>query len=98
MTPTSTARREPAMDAATLEVTVRLLAARLDQHHRQLNRMNVFPVPDADTGDNLAAMIEAVLDRLPSGGLRADVGDAVATGALLGGRGSSGVIFGQALR
>jgi dihydroxyacetone kinase-like predicted kinase len=98
MTPTNTARPEPTMDAATLETTVRLLAARLGAHHDQLNRMNVYPVPDADTGDNLAAMIDAVIDRLPSKGARTDAVDAVATGALLGGRGSSGVIFGQALR
>jgi uncharacterized protein len=86
------------MDAETLETTVRLLAARLEAHHHQLNRMNVYPVPDADTGDNLAAMIDAVVGRLPSRRARTDVVDAVATGALLGGRGSSGVIFGQALR
>ncbi|MGH3674510.1 MAG: DAK2 domain-containing protein [Mycobacterium sp.] len=98
MTPTNTARPEPTMDATTLEKTVRLLAARLEAHHDQLNRINVYPVPDADTGDNLAAMIDAVIGRLPSGPVRAEVVDAVATGALLGGRGSSGVIFGQALR
>lgn len=85
-------RREAAR-SDTLDATVRLLAARLDRHRDELNRLNVYPVVDGDTGDNLVAMMDAVTARLPG-----DVVDAVATGALYGGRGSSGVIFGQALR
>jgi acyl-phosphate glycerol 3-phosphate acyltransferase len=86
------------LDAAALEATVRLLADRFDRHRTELNRLNVYPIPDGDTGDNLVATLGSVTARLPSAGERADVVDAIATGALLGGRGSSGVIFGQALR
>ncbi len=81
-----------------LHSTVLLLADFLDEHREQLNGLNVFPVPDADTGDNLTALMETVTDLLPSDRPYPDIVDAVARGALLGGRGSSGVIFGQALR
>jgi glycerol-3-phosphate acyltransferase PlsY len=86
---------EVAMDAATLEKTMRLLAARVERYRDDLNRLNVYPVPDGDTGDNLSSMTEAVIDRLST---TTDAVDAVSTGALHGGRGSSGVIMGQALR
>jgi glycerol-3-phosphate acyltransferase PlsY len=85
---------EPNMDAAALEKTVRLLASSLERHREELNRLNVYPIPDGDTGDNLVALTESVLERLSTS---TDVVDAVATGALHGGRGSSGVIFAQAL-
>jgi glycerol-3-phosphate acyltransferase PlsY len=86
---------ETAMDAAALEKVVRLLADRFERHREELNRLNVYPVPDGDTGDNLAALTDAVLERLSGS---EHVAGAVASGALHGGRGSSGVIFGQALR
>jgi uncharacterized protein len=84
-----------AMDTATLEKAMRLLAVAVEHQREDLNRLNVFPVPDGDTGDNLASLMESVGERLSTGG---DVVDAIAVGALRGGRGSSGVIFGQALR
>jgi glycerol-3-phosphate acyltransferase PlsY len=86
---------DTAMDSAALEKTIRLLATAVQRHREELNRLNVYPVPDGDTGDNLAALMDSVTERLSNAG---DVVDAIATGALRGGRGSSGVIFGQALR
>lgn len=83
------------LDGATLEHCVRLLAQQIELHTDDLNRLNVYPVPDADTGDNLAAMMRAVLDRFDGS---ADIVEAVSGGVLHGGRGSSGVIVGQALR
>jgi uncharacterized protein len=84
-------------DAEALEATITLLAARLDRHREELNRLNVYPVRDSDTGDNLMATIGSVTDQLARVGDDTLV-DAIANGALRGGRGSSGVIFGAALR
>lgn len=66
----------------------------------RIDRMNVFPVPDGDTGSNLAATLARMETELPDG---ADttvpaIAEAAAKGALLGARGNSGVIFSQILR
>ena len=66
----------------------------------RINRLNVFPVPDGDTGSNLAQTLRAAVDA----GLEAPTTDpgefaaVVARGALLGARGNSGVILSQYLR
>jgi dihydroxyacetone kinase-like predicted kinase len=83
------------MGTAELEKAVRLLATAVEHRREDLNGLNVYPVPDGDTGDNLAALMESVTERLSN---THDVVAAIAAGALHGGRGSSGVIFGQALR
>jgi DegV family protein with EDD domain len=61
-----------------------------------LDRINVFPVPDKDTGTNLAMTMRAILDGLgqPLPSLAA-VSSTVATSALTGAQGNSGVIFAQ---
>lgn len=68
------------------------------QHQRaELNRINVFPVPDGDTGTNLALTAAAIADRMR--GLREDVAsvsevaDAAADAAILGARGNCGMIL-----
>lgn len=73
------------------------LSARKDE----INRLNVFPVPDGDTGTNMSLTIESVvknLSSLPLGSSAADVRRAITTGALMGARGNSGVITSQILR
>ena len=73
------------------------LSARKDE----INRLNVFPVPDGDTGTNMSLTIESVvknLSSLPLGSSPADVRRAITTGALMGARGNSGVITSQILR
>lgn len=68
-----------------------------------MNRLNVYPVPDGDTGTNMALTTEAVVDELattvgqipPS---MATVCQAIAHGSLMGARGNSGVILCQILR
>ncbi len=63
----------------------------------EINKINVFPVPDADTGTNLASTIRSVLDHIrPSHSYKATA-DAIAMAALSGARGNSGVIFAQFL-
>ena len=71
-------------------------AHRVIAHREHLDRINVFPVPDKDTGTNLAMTMRAILDGLkqPLPSLAA-VGSTVATSALTGAQGNSGVIFAQ---
>ena len=66
-----------------------------------LNRMNVFPVPDGDTGSNLAmtlARMETAMFEAGDCDTPGALADAAAQGALLGARGNSGVIMSQILR
>ena len=80
--------------------------AELESRRREVNDLNVFPVADGDTGDNMALTLRAVLDeldRLSAAGDIDDIGrdeivDSVARAALLGARGNSGVILTQLLR
>ena len=74
--------------------------AYLNEKREEVNKLNVFPVPDGDTGTNmfltLKTAIENVDKRKPNT-LR-DFGKAICEGALIGGRGNSGVIFSQILK
>src|ERR671934_428616 len=83
--------------------------AQLEARRQEVNDLNVFPVADGDTGDNMVLTLRAViaeLDRLEAQrGDRSidDIGrdeivDSVARAALLGARGNSGVILSQLIR
>lgn len=65
------------------------------QSQKELNRINVFPVSDKDTGTNLASTVRAVIDNLkPHKSYKTTI-DNIAEAALIGARGNSGVIFAQ---
>lgn len=89
-------------DGALLRRAVAGAAGTLARHVAEVDALNVFPVPDGDTGRNLLATIRAAAieaERTTSGRSPAsDVADALARGALLGARGNSGVILSQVLR
>ena len=73
----------------------------LRSHQVDINRLNVYPVPDGDTGTNMALTLEAVvteLEGVPSGSALSDVCRAIGHGSLMGARGNSGVILSQLLR
>jgi DAK2 domain fusion protein YloV len=74
----------------------------LRAHQEELNRLNVYPVPDGDTGTNMALTIESVVAELEASGATDDgmraVCSAIAHGSLMGARGNSGVILSQVLR
>ncbi len=73
----------------------------LDERKEEVNRLNVFPVPDGDTGTNMSLTIKSVVDNIQALSLsstNADVLKAITTGALMGARGNSGVITSQILR
>src|SRR5947199_7157818 len=79
--------------------------AELEGRRQEVNDLNVFPVADGDTGDNMAMTLQAViseLDRINGQYIdeigRGEVVDAVARAALLGARGNSGVILSQIVR
>ena len=72
-------------------------AALLRSNADEVNKLNVFPVPDGDTGDNMRMTIEsgiAALERIDSDDL-AEVMNVLSHGMLLGARGNSGVILSQ---
>src|SRR3954466_14588504 len=78
----------------------------LEARRQEINDLNVFPVADGDTGDNMALTLRAVLEeltRLEEQGEIDDIGrdqivESVARAALLGARGNSGVILSQLVR
>ena len=74
-------------------------ALRLDAHRDEVNALNVFPVPDGDTGTNMAMTMHSATSDLPEGAAPvATVARLVTRGALLGARGNSGVILSQIFR
>ena len=78
-------------------VATKALADRKDE----VNRLNVFPVPDGDTGTNMSLTMQMVTDniaKLPIGATSAEIRKAITNGALMGARGNSGVITSQILR
>ncbi|HEX2129027.1 MAG TPA: DAK2 domain-containing protein [Solirubrobacterales bacterium] len=84
---------------------VRVAHEHLRERRQEVNDLNVFPVPDGDTGDNMLGTIRAVLDGLD--GLRSNslaavdrnyIVQTVAHSALMGARGNSGVILSQIVR
>ena len=72
-------------------------ANKIMENQALLNRINVFPVPDADTGTNLANTLRAVIDNAQPSKSFQQTADAIAVAALNGARGNSGVIFAQFL-
>ena len=71
----------------------------LRAHQEAINRLNVYPVPDGDTGTNMALTIESVVSELDAAdGDMVSVCKAISHGSLMGARGNSGVILSQVLR
>ena len=68
-------------------------------HAPGINRLNVYPVPDGDTGTNMARTLDAVVAELEAAPEGLDTTcDAISHGSLMGARGNSGVILSQILR
>ncbi len=84
---------------------VNAAAVHLEERRKEVNDLNVFPVADGDTGDNMALTLRAVSDELDrlDGQMVDEVGrtelvNALARAALMGARGNSGVILSQIVR
>lgn len=83
------------IDAKALHSWAKRSVAELSLRRAELNQLNVFPVPDADTGSNMAHTMEAAVAEADKGG---DVAEALAVGSVRGARGNSGMVLSQVLR
>jgi DegV family protein with EDD domain len=72
-------------------------SSRILKHQDLLNKINVFPVPDGDTGSNLASTVRYILDKTKPNRSFKKTADSIAAAALDGARGNSGIIFAQFL-
>ena len=93
-------RRISVFDGQDLKKALVAGAAWLEEHREAINALNVFPVPDGDTGSNMSATMQAAVRDITTSteSLAGVVAAKVAHGALLGARGNSGVILSQILR
>ena len=87
------------LDAATLRRVIVGFHGGLADHRQVIDNLNVYPVPDGDTGTNMTLTMKSVIESLD--GVADDLEPlctALAHGALMGARGNSGVILAQILR
>jgi uncharacterized protein len=88
------------LGAAGLRAVVEAYRDALAAHREPINRLNVYPVPDGDTGTNMALTLASVCEALD--GVEPDdmagTCKAISKGSLMGARGNSGVILSQVLR
>ncbi|HEY7937168.1 MAG TPA: DAK2 domain-containing protein [Candidatus Limnocylindrales bacterium] len=87
-------------DGSGLVAAFRAAVANLEAHVDEVNALNVFPVPDGDTGSNMLATVRVALEEAESvtGEPAGRVAAAISFGALMGARGNSGVITSQICR
>lgn len=88
------------IDGILLKDMVTAGAALLEKNRQAVDQLNVFPVPDGDTGTNMSQTMNSAVREMNGHemGAAGDVLKAVARGALKGARGNSGVILSQILR
>ena len=88
------------IDAATLSKMFLAGAKRLDDEKEIINELNVFPVPDGDTGTNMSLTIMSAVREVEAIGdmNMATLSKAISSGSLRGARGNSGVILSQLFR
>jgi len=85
------------MDGRRLYYTFIAGARKVIEHQVELNKINVFPVNDGDTGTNMASTIRAVVDTLHPHRSYKITADRIAETTLVNARGNSGIIFAQFL-
>jgi uncharacterized protein len=87
-------------DLETVQGLVAGALASLEASRRRIDDLNVYPVPDGDTGTNLTLTVRAIAEQLETATAadRAALAHEVARAALMGARGNSGVIFSQIVR
>ena len=88
------------IDAKTLQKMFLAGAKNLESNKEWINELNVFPVPDGDTGTNMTMTILAAAKEVSSieEPTMADLAKAISSGSLRGARGNSGVILSQLFR
>jgi fatty acid kinase len=87
-------------DLETVQEVVGAALASLEASRRRIDDLNVYPVPDGDTGTNLTMTVRAVAEAVEESQAsdRQSLARDVARGALMGARGNSGVILSQIVR
>jgi hypothetical protein len=88
------------MDIDTARERARAALRNLEAHRQRVDDLNVYPVPDGDTGTNLVRTVQSIVDALeasPATGAEA-VAKELSRAALMGARGNSGVILSQIVR
>ena len=93
-------RRISVFDGQDLKKALLTGAAWLEEHREAINALNVFPVPDGDTGSNMSATMQAAMQGIVDSNETSAgaVAAKVAHSALMGARGNSGVILSQTFR
>ncbi|BCL82815.1 dihydroxyacetone kinase [Ktedonobacteria bacterium brp13] len=93
-------RRISVFDGQDLGKAMLAAAAWLEENREMINTLNVFPVPDGDTGSNMAATMRSAIRNIPDSDEKSAsvIATRIAHDALLGARGNSGVILSQTLR
>lgn len=89
------------MIATTIRACFPVAAQAVADKADEINKLNVFPVPDGDTGTNMSLTLQTVVaevEALPANATTADIAHAITHGSLMGARGNSGVITSQILR
>lgn len=88
------------MDIEHFKIAIKSGYANLENNKQKVNDLNVFPVPDGDTGTNMSLTMQFAVKELDKSSATsiADVTTACSSGALMGARGNSGVILSQLLR
>ncbi len=88
------------INGATLKNMILTASKLLDINRQTIDSLNVFPVPDGDTGTNMSLTLQSAVKELNNIKTNSiyDIADAVGRGALRGARGNSGVILSQVLR
>jgi len=88
------------INCATFRKMVLVGAKMLDNNRAKVDALNVFPVPDGDTGTNMSLTLQSAVKELSASTANTfmEVCDSVSKGALRGARGNSGVILSQILR
>lgn len=86
-------------DYEDLRLAIRGAQSNLESNKEYVNGLNVFPVPDGDTGTNMSLTMKSVINKLSdSEDNMKSVAKALSTGSLMGARGNSGVILSQLCR
>ena len=98
--PNQAMTRSDGVDGAELSAMVALAARLFERNIEPLNALNVFPVPDGDTGTNMFLTLREVVEEAEKAGAgtAGEIAAAMSHGALMGARGNSGVILSQVFK
>ena len=88
------------LDTSDISKLIHATLSALKAQQVKIDQLNVYPVPDGDTGTNMVLTMESVIQetsKVKNGSLRR-LSEAITNGSLMGARGNSGVILSQIIR